>query len=166
VRLERLTNELLDFVKSGELRRQEMDAAGVLRAAIASTGASAIDATFPDHPVTASLDSERLQQALENVLRNALQASPPEGRVQASVRESAGEVTFTVRDFGRGITPGEEARIFEPFVTGRPQGVGLGLAITRRIVEQHGGRLSARNAPDGGAEFTLRLPRSPTTNGG
>lgn len=162
VRLERLTNELLDFVKGGGLRRAEVDGAAVLRAAVASTGSEAIDARYPQAALPASLDADRLQQALENVLRNALQASPPGGKVQASVELDGQSLVYTVRDFGHGIPPGEEAKIFEPFVTGRTQGVGLGLAITRRIVEQHGGQLSARNAADGGAEFTLRIPREET----
>lgn len=158
IRLERLTNELLDFVKSGELKRARLDAAEVLRAAVAATDEARITLHVSTLPVMAWLDAGRLQQALENVLRNALQASPPEAKVEASVRAEGAWIVYTVRDHGHGIPQGDEARIFEPFVTGRTQGVGLGLAITRRIVEQHGGTLAARNAEGGGAELTFRLP--------
>ena len=157
-RLERLTNDLLAFVKSGELHRAPVDAVQLLREAIRATAEDRIDARVPEAPVIASLDAERLRQALENVLRNAVQASPPEGRVTAEVSRVNGELFFSVRDRGGGITPGEEERIFEPFVTGKTRGIGLGLAITRRVVELHGGTITARNADGGGAEFTLRIP--------
>lgn len=158
VRLERLVTDLLAFVKSGELRPASVDAAVPLRDAIRSTSPERIDARFPEAAVMAQLDSGRLQQALENVLRNAVQATAGHARVEASLAREAGMLVYRIRDHGGGIAPGEEDRIFEPFVTGRVQGVGLGLAITRRIVELHGGTISARNAEGDGAEFTLRIP--------
>ncbi|HZA15081.1 MAG TPA: HAMP domain-containing sensor histidine kinase [Myxococcaceae bacterium] len=155
VRLERLTNNLLDFVKTGELNRAPTDPALVLRAAAKATGGARIEvAALPTR--SALLDAERLQQALENVLRNAVQASTE--KVQASLQRSNGTLIFTVRDQGPGIPAGDEERIFEPFVTGRTQGVGLGLAIAKRIVELHGGRMAARNRREGGAEFEIRIP--------
>jgi len=157
-RMERLTNDLLAFVKGGALHRARVDAVQVMRDAIQATSPERIDPHLPAAPILASLDAERLRQALENVLRNAVQASPPEGRVTATVALEARDVVFRVRDSGGGITPGEEARIFEPFVTGKTRGVGLGLAITRRVVEQHEGTISARNPAGGGAELTLRIP--------
>ncbi|MFP2912717.1 sensor histidine kinase, partial [Pyxidicoccus sp. 3LFB2] len=104
------------------------------------------------------LDAGRLQQALENVLRNAVQASPAGQPVEARVEQEGRALVFTVKDHGPGIPAGEEERIFEPFVTGRVRGVGLGLAITRRIVELHGGTVSARSHANGGAEFRLTVP--------
>jgi two-component system sensor histidine kinase HydH len=65
---------------------------------------------------------------------------------------------FTVRDHGAGLPTGQEARIFDPFFTTRTTGTGLGLALARRIVELHGGSISARNADDGGALFRVELP--------
>jgi two-component system sensor histidine kinase HydH len=155
VRLERLTNDLLDFVKSGELQRAPVDPAAVLRAAASATDGERIEVAAAP-ATTALLDAERLQQALENVLRNAIQASTD--KVQASLERSDGTLIFTVRDQGPGIPAGDEQRIFEPFVTGRTTGVGLGLAIAKRIVELHGGRMQARNRRDGGAEFEIRIP--------
>lgn len=103
-------------------------------------------------------DPGRLQQALENVLLNAVQANPGDERVQASVAIENGKLRYRIRDFGKGIPENELDRIFDPFVTGRTRGVGLGLAVTRRIVELHGGKVHVRNAPEGGAEFTLEIP--------
>jgi two-component system, NtrC family, sensor histidine kinase HydH len=159
VRLERLLDDLLTFVKSGELRRAPADPNMVLRGAVQAAGEDAIEARYLPTVARASLDAERLQQALENVLRNAVQASPAGIKVVAEISQQDGSLHFAVRDSGSGITAGEEERIFEPFVTGRVQGVGLGLAITRRIVELHGGSVTARNRSEGGAELLIQIPR-------
>ncbi len=158
VRLEKLLNDLLTFVKSGELHKAPTDPNEVLRAAVQAAGEAEIDLTLLEGHRKWSLDPARMQQTLENILRNARQASPAGTRLEARVEAGRGQLVFTVRDRGPGIAPGEEERIFEPFVTGRIQGVGLGLAITRRIVELHGGTVTARTHPDGGAEFRITLP--------
>ncbi|CAM4337124.1 sensor histidine kinase KdpD [Myxococcus xanthus] len=158
VRLEQLMNDLLGFVASGELRRVEADPNDVLRAAVESTGAARVEARYLPDRTPWPLDAGRLQQALENVLRNAVQASPEGQRVEATVERQDSSLVFTVKDHGPGIAAGEEERIFEPFITGRMRGVGLGLAITRRIVELHGGTVSARSHAGGGAEFRLTVP--------
>jgi two-component system, NtrC family, sensor histidine kinase HydH len=69
-----------------------------------------------------------------------------------------GSLVITVRDFGSGITPGEEKKIFSPFYTTRTTGTGLGLAVAQRVVEMHGGTIVASNHPDGGAVFRITLP--------
>jgi two-component system sensor histidine kinase HydH len=158
VRLEQLLNDLLGFVRSGELRREDADPNDVLRAAVEATGESNVEARYLPAGTHWPLDAGRLQQALENVLRNAVQASPAGQRVEARVEQEGKALVFTVKDHGPGIPAGEEERIFEPFVTGRLRGVGLGLSITRRIVELHGGTVSARTHASGGAEFRLTVP--------
>ncbi|MBZ4420848.1 sensor histidine kinase KdpD [Myxococcus sp. RHSTA-1-4] len=158
VRLEQLLNDLLAFVRSGELHRADADPNDVLRAAVEATGEASVDAHYLPARTQWALDAGRMQQALENVLRNAVQASPAGQRVEARVEQEGRSLVFTVRDYGPGIPAGEEERIFEPFVTGRVRGVGLGLAITRRIVELHGGTVRARGHDGGGAEFRLTIP--------
>lgn len=157
VRLERLMNDLLTFVKSGELHRTPTHPLEVMNAAIATSGSGRVDVKAGEL-TPLPLDPSRLQQALENVLQNAVQASPEGARVTAEVSQGPDGLTYRIRDLGPGIAPGEEEKIFEPFVTGKIRGVGLGLAITRRIVELHGGKITARNHPEGGAQFELRLP--------
>jgi two-component system sensor histidine kinase HydH len=76
------------------------------------------------------------------------------------VWQDGAELAYEVRDFGEGIPGGEEEQIFEPFHTTRVRGTGLGLAVARRIAEQHGGSVTAGNHPEGGAVFRLRIPRS------
>jgi two-component system sensor histidine kinase HydH len=111
----------------------------------------------PDLP-TLQADEMLLQLALENLLRNAVQASPPEGRVTVSVSCVPEGVLLAVEDEGPGIAPADIHRIFEPFFTTRATGTGLGLAVVRRVVVAHGGSVSAGQRPGGGARFELRLP--------
>ncbi len=115
--------------------------------------------TLPREPVMVMGDALRLEQVLVNLLRNAVDATTRTNAPQIDLLLTEGEtVTLTVRDNGPGIA--EIERIFEPFHTSKPagQGVGLGLAISSGIVADHGGRLTARNLPEGGAAFDVTLP--------
>ncbi len=164
VRMEQRMNDLLSFARSGELRRVDTVPDEVLRraidAAVDSTGADPMRVqTSYGAPVPWPLDPERMHEALENVVRNALQASDPDGAVKAEVHERRGALVFTVTDSGPGLPPELADRLFEPFVTSKVRGVGLGLAVTRRAVELHGGRVTARNGSGGGATFELCIPK-------
>lgn len=158
-RLETLTTDLLDFVRSGEVRREEASPAELLRAAAEEVGAERFEVRLERAPARWSFDPHRLRQALVNVLRNAAQASPEGERTTVEAAERDGRLAIEVRDRGPGIPAGEEERIFEPFHTTRVRGTGLGLAVARRIVSLHGGTISARNGADGGAVFTIEVPR-------
>jgi signal transduction histidine kinase len=105
-------------------------------------------------------DPQRLRQALDNLVTNAVVHSPPGERVVVTARSGDREVMIAVADSGEGIPANEQARIFEPGVrlaTDRP-GSGLGLAIARSIAEAHGGTLTVESIPGEGATFTLSLP--------
>ncbi|PIE11502.1 MAG: two-component system sensor histidine kinase [Rhodobacterales bacterium] len=118
-----------------------------------------IDRTLPDHPVMILGDRLRLEQVLINLLRNALDATRAVSDPRIEVILAAGEaVRITVRDNGAGIE--DLDALFEPFYTTKQpgDGVGLGLAISSGIVTDLGGRLTARNAVQGGAVFELELP--------
>lgn len=109
-------------------------------------------------------NGELLRRALDNIVRNALRHSPAGGCVEIDVRElpAMGEIRLCVSDRGPGIAEGDCERIFEAFVRGEGDGggggYGLGLAITRGIVEMHGGRVRAANRDGGGLQVTLSLP--------
>ncbi|MCG3126150.1 MAG: Sensor protein ZraS [Phycisphaerae bacterium] len=106
-----------------------------------------------------SCDEEALHRAFVNLLVNAAEASPPQGEVCVVVRRGRrGMVVTEVRDHGRGLQRGAGEKIFNPFYTTKEQGTGLGLTIAYRLIEAHGGRLSARNHPEGGAVFSVCLP--------
>ena len=106
-----------------------------------------------------ALSEDALRQVLLNLVQNALDATPAGGCVTARVAASAGQAWIRVCDAGPGIAPALRERIFEPFFTTRPDRAGgLGLAITRRIVEEAGGAIEVDAAPGGGTEFRVRLP--------
>jgi two-component system sensor histidine kinase HydH len=158
VRLEQLTSGLLDFVRTGEIHRRAASPASVLTAAVAEVGAGHIDVDAASAPASWSLDPDRMQQVLSNVLRNAVQASPADARVTARLWADGGRLHVEVRDRGPGIAAGQEDAIFEPFHTGKVRGTGLGLAVARWVVDLHGGAIRARTHPDGGAVIELSIP--------
>jgi len=158
-RLEALTTDLLDFARTGPMDLRPVDPVALLRSAADDFPQTAIAIDGAKAPERWSLDERRFGHGvLENLLRNAVQASPPEQPPEARVFMDNGTLIFTIRDFGPGLPKGEEERIFDPFFTTRTQGTGLGLPLARRIVELHGGRIVASNAADSGAVFRIELP--------
>lgn len=158
-RLEALSEDLLSFVRTTVLEPQDVNPAEFLSDCVAALGDARIEVFTSSAPPTWQLDPQRMRQVLANLLTNALEASPPDGKVLAHVRREGSELVFAIRDHGKGIPEQDLPRIFEPFFTTRARGTGLGLAIVRRMVSLHGGRISARNADEGGALFTVRLPK-------
>jgi signal transduction histidine kinase len=104
-------------------------------------------------------DRDMLRRALLNLLLNAVDVLPAGGQIFVSAASTPWGIEIEVADSGPGIAPRIAERLFEPFFTTKSQGTGLGLAIVQRIVEVHHGSISARNCPEGGAAFTIRLPR-------
>ena len=105
-------------------------------------------------------DAAAWRQVLFNLLRNALDASPPGSRVQVHCHTEQGEVKLEVADEGPGVPIADQDRIFEPFFTTKApgKGTGLGLSIVHRIVVGHGGRIEVENGPRGGAVFRILMP--------
>jgi two-component system sensor histidine kinase HydH len=158
VRLEQLTSGLLDFVRTGEIHRRATSPVSVLTAAVAEVGAGHVAVDSAAAPATWSLDPDRMQQVLSNVLRNAVQASPADATVAVRLWAEGGRLRVQVRDRGPGIPSGQEEAIFEPFHTGKVRGTGLGLAVARWVVDLHGGAIRAGTHPDGGAVIDLSIP--------
>lgn len=120
-----------------------------------------IDVAEVARGLTVGVDADQIHQVLLNLLRNALDASPPAAAVHVSVGvDRAGDVVITVADEGPGFAVSVLARPFAPFHTTKRDGTGLGLAIVRRIVEDHGGRVSLGNREGGGAAVSVVLPRA------
>lgn len=103
-------------------------------------------------------DENEIKLIFTNLFANALQAMPEGGVLRVSLRMEEGEMCIQVADTGKGIPTENINRIFDPFFTTRKRGTGFGLSTVLRIVKSHDGRISAANSPDGGAEFTIRLP--------
>jgi two-component system sensor histidine kinase HydH len=164
VRVETLTNELLHFVRSGRVQPRDSDPAELVRQAVAhvESAAAPFEVRVRELPARWKLDPAAIEQVLANLLRNALQAQPPGARAPVLTAEVRGDqLYFSVRDHGPGLP--EDVDLFAPFVTTRVTGTGLGLTVARQVVQAHGGRIQARNHPDGGALIEVYLPAEPTT---
>jgi len=168
-----IVNDLLDTVRGRRAPPSPMatfDLARVVREAVAWVPRPprlAIDLRLPDEPVVVPGDARRVRQVVINLVANAVQSldghdDSPGIAVALDTDEHAAHVS--VRDHGPGISPELLPRLFEPFVTTRPQGTGLGLALSRQIARDHRGDLRAESvdpSEGGGARFTLTLPRHP-----
>ncbi len=173
----RLIGDLLDLsrIVTGKLRLEmrRVDPVALLEDTIASVRAAAtakrIDLTLTMHSrdVPVAGDRDRLGQAVSNLLSNALKFTPEGGRIEVSLQQTGTQLGIVVADNGEGIDPAFLPHVFERFRPGdagnrRAQGLGVGLAVVRRIVEMHGGSVHAHSPGKGqGAVFTIRLPLLP-----
>lgn len=148
-RLRTLTENLLAFAQTGQLRRVPTDPAAPAVTAVGDRGT--VDAA--EAPAEWSLDPVFVEQLLRDLVDNAPTA------VEVRVAADDDALVYTVRDHGPGLPSGDPERLFEPFFTLRARGTGLGLAIVRKLVQAHGGTVTAGDHPGGGALFTVRIPR-------
>jgi two-component system, OmpR family, sensor kinase len=126
-----------------------------------------VSSEMPGQPVRLPVDRHRIREMLLNLVTNAIKYTPPGGTVALSLADQDGVVSFTVRDSGIGIAPGDLPHIFERFWradparsrTGQHPGTGLGLAITKWIAEAHGGSITVQSRPGRGTLFTVSLPK-------
>jgi PAS domain S-box-containing protein len=165
-RLRQLMRDLLDYGKPPVLRRAPVHSREILKRAMRACSSLAkerevrlVEEAADDMPLI-NVDGSRLEQVFQNLVANALQHSPRDTTVRAlaRLRPEADLVEFVVEDEGAGMAPDEIPHLFEPFFSRRKGGTGLGLSVVQRIVEAHGGRVSAANREGGGAIFTVRLP--------
>lgn len=160
-RANRLIGSLLDLARDNPIQAQPVDVSKLVSEAISELDGNGhtIDKSVPI-AVTVAGDAEQLRQVLDNLLRNAREAVGPGGRIHVAVEPADERIRLVVSDSGAGIHPSIAERLFEPLVTTKPTGVGLGLALSRKIAEAHGGTLVLTNGPLPGASFALELPRS------
>jgi two-component system sensor histidine kinase AtoS len=171
-RLNGLVGRLLYFARTGWDERRPVDLNAVIRETVELLRAQAeaqdvrIDADLgADLPAVAG-SAAALQQVSLNLATNALQAMPTGGVLHLQTRAAANprRVELLVADTGPGVPPEARARLFEPFFTTRPDGTGLGLALCREIVRQHGGDLALEDGDAPGAAFRVRLPAEGEAN--
>jgi signal transduction histidine kinase len=113
----------------------------------------------PPPAVTVNLDAKSIRRVFHNLTHNAAEAMTGSGTVTLRFTQTQHELITEIADTGPGLPPEIMARLFEPFVThGKSHGTGLGLSICKKIITDHGGRISARNQPTGGAVFSFTLP--------
>jgi two-component system, NtrC family, sensor histidine kinase HydH len=164
-RMERTLHTFLDFARPPQPDRRFQEIAALVERVLTLVGGRArkqhVEVQFlrPEAPVIAEVDGDQIQQLLLNLVLNALDAMPQEGNIEIDLRPPRdGFIEIYVRDTGPGIAPHILPKVFETFVSSKETGVGLGLPLSRRIAEDHGGTLTAYNLPLAGACFLLRLP--------
>ncbi len=172
-------NELLDVarLRLGEplpLERAPTDLVALARRAVAAHQAAAerhrLELHTDETQLVGDWDQARLQRVLGNLLSNAIKYSPAGGKIEITVRRVGGEAVLAVRDEGIGIPATDLPKIFERFerarnVVGRIGGSGIGLAVAKQIVEQHGGSITVASKEGAGSTFTVRLPLGAGTSG-
>jgi signal transduction histidine kinase len=175
-RVERSVSHLLKFARDEDFRSGEVAMADLLESALE---------TFRDRldhekiRVETSLDCrgllrgdpEKLRRVAINLVGNAVDAladsGGPDARIEVELGENlaGSEVWIRVRDNGPGMDPETRSRIFEPFFTSKPGGTGLGLPITRKLVEAHGGKIEVQSSPGEGSAFLVTLPKTASSRG-
>jgi PAS domain S-box-containing protein len=173
--LSRIVDDLLEVSRFSQgkllLQEERVELGSVIEQAVASVRAQFPErghvfiVSVPPQPIQLYADSTRLAQVLVNLLANAVKYSEVGSPIEISAGRDDGQVLVTVRDYGRGIEPELLTRMFDLFEQGERSlarsegGLGLGLTLARRLVELHGGTLTARSdGPGTGSEFALRLP--------
>lgn len=173
-KLNAMVTELLNSVRleagDFDLAIEDCDAVGLLREAgetfQAMAPTHALQIHVPPGGAHLRCDRSRIEQVLNNLIGNAIKFSPPGSTVSMEVEQDERAVTFKVVDEGEGVLPQEREKIFEPFrrstTHGNVPGVGLGLYVSKRIVEAHGGVIELNTSPGRGAAFSIVLPKEPS----
>jgi signal transduction histidine kinase len=160
--LARVVGDFLTFARPGTRRLGRVDLAAVLRrAAQAPEGGAAVELRLPPGEAAMTGDEQLLERAFRNLVANALEATRAAGSaapVEITLAARAGGWQVDVADRGPGIPASVRGRLFEPFATGRAEGVGLGLALARRILLLHAGTIAASDRDGGGTRFRVELP--------
>lgn len=162
--LDRIVDRILRFARTSEpdFRTENLnaiveDALLLVRHKLAQQGIELrrrLDASLP----ALSCDRTQIEQVLLNLILNAAQAMPGSGTLTIATAREPGHVLVTVADTGPGIPAERRDRLFEPFLTTKPSGTGIGLAIVRKIVETHRGRVEVRSRAGKGTQFRISLP--------
>jgi signal transduction histidine kinase len=173
-RMDKLITSLLDYVRLKanklEVVPRLLDAAELLREAVeifrplARIKSLTLTLAIPDTPLRATADPDRMFQVLSNLLSNAIKFSSVKGRITVEARALRHDLQIAVRDEGPGIPERDLERVFEGFCQlqdSDARGLGLGLYISRAIVEAHRGRIWATSRPGAGSTFTFTVPRTP-----
>jgi two-component system, LuxR family, sensor kinase FixL len=165
-----IISRLREFVRKGEASRQRESLPKLIEeaSALALVGPNArgvqLTLRLDSRAAWVAVDKVQIQQVLVNLVRNAVEATAESSRRAIVVVTEAAEdgmVWISVADSGPGLAPEVKARLFQPFVTTKADGIGVGLSICRSIVEAHGGRMTAADSPEGGALFRFTVPQAP-----
>ena len=164
LQVESVVRNLLEVARPGAVRRRPADLNTLVRDCLAQTGPRLSyrhirqEVRLAEDLPALSLDADRLQQAILNVIHNAADAMTSRGVLRVETAAGATDVTLTIVDDGEGVPAEVLERIFDPFVTTKPDGVGLGLVNARDVVQQHGGTIALAPESPRGTRVTITLP--------
>jgi signal transduction histidine kinase len=172
-RLNRMVSDFLSYGRPARLRLREVNAQGLIEEVMdlvrvqadqqgvrlsvreeAADGGQAHDGHFKG-------DTEQLKTCFSNLAINAVQAMSGGGALNVTLRAQKNNIRFEVADTGPGIAPEALGQIFEPYFSTKETGIGLGLALTRKLIEDHGGQILVKSEVGAGTTFTVILPREP-----
>ncbi len=156
--LRRLVREFSDFGRMPELKLTKGNLPPVIEDVRKLYPHREIALNIENDLPPLKFDEDRIRRVLINLIENGIQADPTGQPILISARKSGDFVEITVQDSGGGISSDLQQKIFQPYMTTKKQGVGLGLAITRKIVEEHDGTIRVSSEPGKGSVFTVRLP--------
>lgn len=163
-RLNRSIGELLDYAKPGQLNRAPASIAEILRKTFSLVQMDAeaygiiVELSLQDNLPELTVDSDKLKQVFLNLLLNGIQAMPEGGTLRVGLTREEGHAVVVIRDTGIGILPENLPRVFDPYYTTKNDGTGLGLAMSAKIVEEHGGWIKIASVPEEFTEVRVVLP--------
>jgi len=163
-RLKRLVSDLLNYGRPARLAVETVDLSKLVAETIELVRPQADDQGVDvkvegdGGPAEILGDRGRLKSCFSNLALNALQAMPDGGQLRARIAKLNGEIEVTFKDTGVGITEEALGKIFEPYFSTKQAGFGLGLAVTKAVVDEHHGSIEVESAPKQGTTFTVRLP--------
>jgi signal transduction histidine kinase len=165
-RIEHLMQQLTGFATPDEPREEVIDVTSEIGDVVDFIGQELLDSDIqlrtqiPDRPVWVRMDHGRLRQIMLNLLQNAQQAMKQGGQIQVSLSSRRGRVSLTIADNGPGIGAEHRKQVFEPFFSTRKDGVGLGLALVKRFVDEVDGEIHCVENPPNGVMFRIVLPEA------
>jgi signal transduction histidine kinase len=159
-----IISNLLDMIRNRPLQKERVRLADVVTGAAAAVKRPegvAVSLDGLDALPEVDGDPVQLRQVFVNLLENAVHAASPQGAVAVRAAATDGVVEVHVEDSGPGVDAATQRRLFEPLITTKEKGIGLGLALVKKIAERHGGSVAYSDRSGGGARFTVRLPLGP-----
>jgi signal transduction histidine kinase len=168
-RINQTVQQFLDYARPRALNRQVVAIASwlgeVSRSASPIAEARGVQiVTRSPTALKASIDPAQLREALDNLLRNAIEASPPGATITLAAEADGGGISIVVTDAGAGIPANALPRIFDLYFTTKPEGTGIGLAVAQQIVTSHGGTIEVESEPGRGTRMRVRLPSDEAIN--
>jgi signal transduction histidine kinase len=163
-KMEQIMNGVLDFSKPLQMNQKEVEAASLLKELLASCSAKAeadgvtLSMSGQDGPVVLMVDPVLMQRALVNLVNNAIEASIIGQAVSVRLLKTDGMAVIKIRDHGEGMDKQTLKNLFIPFCSKKNNGTGLGMAVAKKIVEEHNGRIGVKSRPSAGTKITVLLP--------